>query len=349
MRSASILLALAAAFATSAAAAATLPAADPHIAVMGRSAQEPDGALRIAYPGVTLSLAFTGKSLSVDVASSGKDSYLEAVVDGGPPTKIHVPPQRASIVLVNGGASAHHRVDLMHRSETWHGVVTVAGFATDGVFEAAPVLASRKMLVLGDSVTCGEVIDRVPGEKNKPEWLNARASYGMLVAEALHAQVHLVCYGGRGLVRSWNGRTDEFNLPDFYELAIPDAANPAAWDHSRYEPDLILVSIGTNDFNPGIPDGAAYVRAYVGFVRTLLHNHPHAQIVLTEGAILDGEKKRALSGYIAETVARVGDRRVHAVPSMHHPGDAQDAHPTREQHAEMARELLPQLRAVMGW
>ncbi|MFP5389966.1 MAG: GDSL-type esterase/lipase family protein, partial [Gammaproteobacteria bacterium] len=174
-------------------------------------------------------------------------------------------------------------------------------------------------------------------------------SYGMLLGEALQAQVHLVCHGGRGLVRSWNKRTDEFKLPDFYELAIADAAQPVRWEHARYQPDLIVSAIGTNDFNPGVPDGEAYVRAYVKFVQTLLNNHPQAQIVLTEGAILKAGKKAALQVYLLETIKRVNDPGVHLVSASHQPGDARDGHPTGAQHAAMARELAPQLRRVMGW
>jgi hypothetical protein len=161
--------------------------------------------------------------------------------------------------------------------------------------------------------------------------------------------VQLVCFGGRGLVRSWNGKTDEYQLPQYYGMAIPDTAHPVMWKQKDYAPDLILVAIGTNDFNQGIPDHVPYVTAYTAFVRTLLRDHPHAQVALTEGAILDGEKKAALTAYIAETIKKVKDKRVHAVTSEHHPGDAVDGHPTTPQHAEMAQELAPPLRTLMGW
>src|SRR5690606_12198664 len=108
----------------------------------------------------------------------------------------------------------------------------------------------------------------------------------MLTAKALDAQVHLVCFGGRGLIRSWNGKTDEQNLPDYFEYAIADAHNPVAWDHSRYSPDLILSAIGTNDFSQGIPDREDYINAYTKLAYRLLDVHPQAKIVLTEGAIL---------------------------------------------------------------
>jgi hypothetical protein len=345
---AALLATLAALLAACGAQAAPAAASDERIARMGRTAEMPDGALRFAYPGVRLSLAFTGRTLSFEASSSGNQSNLEAVVDGGPPRLIRLGRERGRYTVVDAEQPGRHTVELMHRSETWQGVVTLAGFDTDGAFEAAPPLPARKMLVLGDSVTCAAGVDRSVDRKDSA-WTDPRHSYGMLAAQALGAQVHLVCYGGRGLVRSWNNRTDEFNLPDFYQLAIADGSEPVRWDHTRYQPDLIVSAIGTNDFNAGAPERSAYVAAYVRLVRTLLRNHPHARIVLTEGAILNGDAKRTMQAYIAETVEQVGDGRVRAIASAHHPGDASDAHPTGPQHAEMARELVSQVKPLMGW
>ena len=292
---------------------------------------------------------FTGKRLSFDAASSGEQSWLEVVVDGGAPVAVHLSAKSNTFVAFDGDDVRAHRVEIMHRSETWHGTVTVSRFSTDGQFAPAPALATRKIMVLGDSVSCGEALKRVPNENKNATWWDPRNSYGLLLGDAFNAQVHLVCHGGRGLVRSWNGKTDDANLPDYYNYAIADPVKPARWDHQRWQPDLIISAIGTNDFATGVPDREAYVKAYVGMLRELLRNHPQAQIVLTEGAILDGANKAALTGYIAETISRTGSARVRAVSSLHHPGADGDGHPTTLQHAAMARELAPQLRAVMGW
>jgi lysophospholipase L1-like esterase len=335
----------------------TIRADDARVTRMGRTVAEPDGTVRFGYSGVTLSLAVQGSRLSMEAAGGGANSLVDVVVDGGAPSVLHLDPQSRTYDLLKDAGPGQHRVDIVHRTETWLGVPVIARFSTDGHVVQAPALPSRKLLVLGDSVTCGAGMERPSGpdaaDKGKPSWWNAGASYGMLLGRALHAQVQLVCYGGRGLVRSYNNRTDEYQLPAFYELAIPDAAHPVKWKQADYQPDLILVAIGTNDFTQGIPERAMYVDAYVSFVRTLLRDHPHAKIALTEGAILDGEKKAALTDYIAATVARVGgqgsEQRVRAIPSIHHPGDAADAHPLTSQHAEMAQELAPQLSALMGW
>lgn len=326
-----------------------LRADDARVVRMGRTVATPDGALRFGYAGVTLRVAFDGTRLAMDASSSSGNSLLDVSVDGGAPVTLKPGPQLGRIELVKDAAPGRHTVELVHRTETWIGVPEIRDFVSDGSFTQAPPLPARKLLVMGDSVTCGTAMERLAGDKNDPAWWNARISYGMLAARALDAQVQLVCFGGRGLVRSWNGHTDEVQLPAFYELALADAAHPVKWQQADYDPDLILVAIGTNDFTPGIPAQAAYVSTYVRFVQTLLRDHPRTQIVLTEGAILDGEKKAALTTYLNETVQKSASARVHYLQSLHHPGDARDAHPTTPQHAAMAEELVPPLRRLMNW
>lgn len=348
-----IAAALAGAFACAQAQAADpsmLRADDARVVRMGRTVATPEGALRFGYAGVTLRVAFEGTWLSMDASSSSGNSLLDVSVDGGAPITLRPGRQPGRILLVRNAAPGRHTVELVHRTETWLGVPEIRDFVSDGSFVAAPALPARKLVVMGDSVTCGTAMERpTTGDKNDPSWWNARISYGMLMGRALDAQVQLVCYGGRGLVRSWNGHTDEYQLPAFYALALADAAHPVTWKQADYDPDLILVAIGTNDFTPGIPDGAQYVSTYVRFVQTLLRDHPRAQIVLTEGAILDGDKKAALTRYLNETVANSASARVHYVQSPHHPGDERDMHPTTPQHAAMAEELVPPLRRLMGW
>lgn len=328
----------------------TIPAANPPIATIGRTHTNSDSSLLLGFPGVSIKTEVVGKSLTADLQSSTGNSWIDVIVDDNAPITLKITNQPQTIELFNFAEEKKHFVEIIHRTENWQGQVTLKQFTLTGEkFLAAPLLPKRKMLVLGDSVTCGEAIDRVAGEEKNSRWWNARESYGMLTAKMLNAQVNLVCWGGRGLVRSWNGKTDEANLPDFYEFAVGDNDPAMKWDHTQYQPDLIVSAIGTNDFSPGIPEREAYVTAYVQLINKLLTHHPQAQIALTEGAILAGDKKTALIDYIREAISRVNDSRVHQVTSNNYPGDAQDAHPTKEQHAAMAKDLAPQLKALMDW
>lgn len=330
--------------------ATTLNANHEHITVMGRTQSLDDGSLRFSYPGTSLFINAEAKSLRMLAQSNSGNGWIDVIVDDEKPVRFQLAKEPRIYELFRFKKIGKHQVRITNRTETWQGVITLTAFNLDeGYLLPTSPLPTHKLLFLGDSVTCAEMIDRVPGEKANPSWSNARESYGMLTAAELNAQVQLVCYGGRGLVRSWNGKTDELNLPDFYPLTIPDQAAPIAWNKKAYQPDLIVSAIGTNDFSTGIPEREAYINAYVKLVNQLLSDYPSAQIALTEGAILNGDKKAALIDYIRETMSRVNNARVHQVMSNHYPGDEQDAHPTKEQHAAMAADLAPQLKALMNW
>lgn len=327
-----------------------ITAAQAPLAIMGRSYSAADQSYVFGFPGVSFSAQVIGSSLKADLQSSNGNSWIDVLVDGQLQSTQKISQQWQTIVLFNFPEVKRHRVDIIHRSENWHGSVKLGKLELTGEkFLPAPELPARKIMLLGDSVTCGEAIDRVAGEEKNTRWWNARESYGMLIARSLNAQVNLVCWGGRGLVRSWNGKTDDKNLTDFYEFTLGDSDPQMQWNHQNYQPDVILIAIGTNDFSPGIPARETYVSAYVQLINKLLRNHPQAQIALTEGAILNGEKKAALIDYLRETISRVNNNRVHQLVSNHYPGDAQDAHPTKLQHAAMAKDLTPQIKALMHW
>lgn len=327
-----------------------IPASDSSITIMGRTHTNSDKSIVMGYPGVSLFMQAEGKQLSIDIESSNGNSWIDVIVDDQPAKPIKISNQLQTVELFSFAESATHKVRITHRSENWHGKVKIAGFSLTGKqFLSAPELPKRKLLVLGDSVTCGEAIDRVADEQKNTRWWNARESYGLLTADALDAQVHLVCWGGRGLVRSWNGKTDETNLPEFYEYAVGDNNPDMKWDHKSYQPDAIVIAIGTNDFSPGIPDRDTYISTYVKLIQKLRRNHPQAEILLIEGSILNGESKKTLVDYIAETVKKLNDSKVHQGYSSHHPGDSSDAHPTKEQHSLMAKELTKQIKHLMVW
>lgn len=327
-----------------------IKANDERISLMGRAQTQDDGSLRFSYPGVSVFMNVEGAALTMTASSNNGNSWVDVIVDEGAPTRIQLAQATTTYELFRFTEPGKHKVRITNRTETWQGISTISGFVVDkGQLLTPSPLPKRKLLFLGDSVTCAEMIDRVAGAQANSSWSNARESYGLLTAAALNAQAQLVCYGGRGLIRSWNGKTDELNLPDFYPLTIPDQSAPVRWDKKSYQPDLIVSAIGTNDFSQGIPPREVYVSTYVTLVNQLLNDYPQAHIALTEGAILNGEKKAALIDYLRETISRVNDTRVHQVTSPHHPGDKQDAHPTKAQHAAMAADLAPQLKALMNW
>lgn len=357
MRTRAVAGALLALAAGSAPVSPLVPADDRRVRVTGRADRSRPGRVRIGYPGVALRLRFEGTSLAMRADATTPDVFFDVSVDGGPARVLRLPSGAGETVLAQGLPRGTHAVELVHRNETWQGVVSVVGFRTDGRLAPPEPPPSRRLLFVGDSVTCGENVDRAPGacRKDASHW-NAAGSYGLRLARALGAEAHLVCYGGRGLVRDWQGRTDVLNAPGFFDLAVPEEDGPA-WDHAAYAPDAIVLSLGTNDFSASagaLPERGPFVAAYVAFVRQVRSRHPSAGIVLTEGAIVSDEDparpvRTLLAAALDETVTRLGDPKVVHAPSARRPGDACDPHPTSAEHAAMARELEPAVRAVASW
>jgi len=201
-------------------------------------------------------------------------------------------------------------------------------------------------------VTCGEQAawDPARGLADKLN-SNARASFGHVLAQRLGAQCHLVSYGGRGVVRDWQGRRDVRQAPQFYDLALPDGP-PIPWDHRRYVPDVVGIQLGTNDCNLGLPDESEFVDAYVGLIVRVRGDAPDTWVLVMDSPIvrdLPGDPRRTgLHRYLEAVVARCASPRVALAPLRHYPGVPGNGHPTGAEHRAMADELEPLVRRGLG-
>ena len=328
----------------------------PGIIYEGRYATAANGAVRLGFPGVTAHLRFRGPSLTMQVSASD-DIYFDLSIDGAAPTLLGVKKGEGSYPIFQNGNATEHTVALTRRNESWQGTCDILRFELGGAGELLPppALPQRKLMFIGDSVTCGEMDSFVAG-RNFQDRLNsnARISYGMILARKFGAQCHLVSCGGRGLVRDWQGVRNGINAPQFYELALPD--DPAInWDHQRYVPDAIGIALGQNDFNLGLPDQVDYVNAYVQFIEKIRRDAPQAVIFLINSPMqndsdpLGDPRRAAMLAYLTQIVARIGSPKVVLARLSHYPGVPGNTHPTGAEHVAMAAELEPVFRRTLGW
>jgi hypothetical protein len=179
----------------------------------------------------------------------------------------------------------------------------------------------------------------------------------MLLARWLHAQAHLVSYGGRGITRNWDGNTNVNTLPVFFPRALPD--DPASiWDHTKYMPDVIVINDGT-DLDSGPMDAAKFTDAYAAFVATVRKAYPGAYILLSESNFqTDGSdgKPRTSRDQLLRTIQevvgrqhRAGDMRIRVVKTGYQPGTPTDTHPVAFQQEQIAQDFLGPIREVTGW
>ena len=313
---------------------------------------------RFAFPGSGFEVRFSGVSLSLAIVSDSDTSALTVVIDHGDPTLKLLRKGEQVVSLATELNDGPHTVEVYKRTEAWQGVVTLLGLqvASGGRLLDPPPLPTRKLMFVGDSVTCGEGVNNnatcTPDPASPSN--DAYHGYGMDLGRRLDAQVHLVCYGGRGLVRDYRGlgKSDGvLNAPEFLDLSIPsdEPANRAVWDHKKWIPDGIVVSVGTNDFNleTTVPlNGDAFVDEYLKFLKSLRGQYPNATVFATEGAIVTDPLLRR---YVQDAVGRAQDSRILWVPATHYPGNGCNGHPTREQHHRIADDLEPVLRKALTW
>ncbi len=337
---------------------ASVSPTDPHIKILGQYDGTDPEHPRFGYPGSGFLLRFNGSELRVEVSSDSDSSALTVVVDHGVPELRLLRKGTNEVTLVHAPSPGRHTVEVYKRTETWQGIVTLLGVHLPDAGEPLlpSILPRRKLLFIGDSVTCGSGIENDADCKADPERpaSDAYNAYGMLLGRRLDAQSHLVCYGGRGLERDYRGlgiADGVVNIPQFYQLAVAsdEPSSRVPWDASRWQPDAIIVSLGTNDFNLQKTkplDDKKWVSEYVAFVHALRKNYRHSFIFLTEGAIVTDPLLRQM---VQETAAKVHDKKVKDVPSSHYPGLPCDAHPTRMEHGKIADDLEPLIRQTLDW
>lgn len=325
------------------------------INIIGRYKGEPDNSLKMSYPGVTTGFTVNAKRAAIVAQSNTGNGRIDVLIDGVFSHTLQISMQQTKYPLFFSDTQVRHQVKLINRTESWQSINQLFSLeVVDGTMLPSPPLPQRKLLVIGDSVTCGAAVSRGAQCDTHINGHDARNSYAYKLADKLDANVHLVCFGGRGIIRSWDENPEDIQAPAFFEKALPFKDIDAPWDHKQYTPDAIIVSLGTNDFNPGIPDEFEFVSTYIDFVKHLNVTHPESHIFITEGGMLnDGNPERPnktiARKYLREIVKQADLSTVSFEPGRYYEGDACDSHPTAEQHEKMSQDLEAALRLHFNW
>jgi hypothetical protein len=319
------------------------------------------GKAEMGFPGITVRFAYRGPAPTLMMTGDSPTCYFNLSCNGWDPVIIRLNPGENEIALPTGAApAAGWVVELVRRTESWMGTASFDGLLLPAGCEilTPPPWPARRLMFIGDSLTCGEYDERFPNENDStPRSTNAARSYGMVLAKWLGAQVHLISYGGRGITRDWSGKRDTNTLPVFFPRTLPDQESPL-WDPSRYVPDVIVINDGT-DFDAGHQDEAAFTGAYSAFVAQVRAAYPRAFILLCEsGFQSDGSdgRPRTARDQLWRTINAVagrrkagGDSRVRAVHSRFFPGTPTNSHLVAFQQEQIAMDLLGPIREAAGW
>jgi lysophospholipase L1-like esterase len=351
----------------------------PAVQLIGRfDTRDPAGPLA-AWPGGRIIARFSGASVSarlheqVEDWMHGTPSEWDVIVDGAlQPKLVTSAGETKDYVLATGLPRGEHVVELYRRTEAQTGLTQFLGFDFgDGALLPPPPRKARRIEVIGDSAATGLGVEGAavgpdcPGVEWAARWENFHESFGALLGEALDAEVMGTAYSGKGMVKDiWP--EDKDTMPIIFPRANP-IDTQSSWDSHAYVPQLVLVTIGGNDFAIGQPvdEGPAtpedFTNTYDAFVVMLRARYPEAEILLIASASLsDSEppgrntRTNVVAG-IAQVLSRrqaAGDTHVDSfAPNLASASELTgcDSHGNPALHQRIAVEVGVRVRSLLAW
>ncbi len=323
----------------------------------------------VTFSGTELKATF----YATNTAVTGKHPFLVVLVDGEEdPTKgitVELTQGQGEYTLVTGLPDGTHTVKVLKRSEAQDSDTAVLQVVTDGRFLAPTPVKDFRIQYIGASTSVG--YGDLGGSPKTTNNSNGLLCYTYLTSYLLDAETSIFASSGWGLTRGWNtgGQASATQtIPAAYEYYATNAQNyvvttPGQWDHTDYQPDVIVIALGGNDFSS---NSAAYnaltdaqklayqetvTDALVAFVTTLRAYHPDAYVVLVYGLMSEATHVRNVSINAALRLSGETDK----VSSLAVTGAGQsgtgfgsDGHPTVAAYILAAGQLADHITAITG-
>lgn len=324
----------------------------PLIQYTGRIDFSDPGLPRFWQPGVYIAFRFKGKECEIvlndEVLWGNSHNYIELVVDG----KEHRLQMKSKCDTISlspyvSGKGVHSAI-VCKNTEANIGYLELAGIRCRELVKPQPK-PKRKIEFIGNSITCGMGNDdsEIPcGKRNWYDQHNAWLSYGALTARNVNAQYHLSSVSGIGLMHSCCNL--DIIMPTVFDK-VSMRNNAIQCDFTNYQPDIVTVCLGQND---GVQDSAAFCTNYISFMRQLRQYYPKATFILLSSPMADEKLRNFLRqsiNAVRSQLAQAGDNKIftHVFEKQYIGGC--DAHPSGEEHKQIARELITVIRNIMNW
>jgi lysophospholipase L1-like esterase len=352
----------------------TYEADDKNIVYSGRIDFTDPKKPKFSAAATTISAKWTGTACTIKLLDENRygmnRNYYDVSIDNGKAIKLAAIASQTDYEVGAGQAYGAHTVTIVKRTEAFIGFSQFLGFKFAGQIQPPPAKPNRRIEVVGDSITCGSGNEAANGSPQCLEdgfgqpYQNGSLAYGPVLARALAAEYHITSVSGIGLVRDYSDKYDARTLPQLYGLTFIEEMTSAAWDTSRFVPDVVVIGLGSNDFSPGdtvrpAMDQTTFSNGYIDFIGKLRGYYPNAHIFgISSPMLVDGwpaptdrsasDLKDSLTK-VVDHFTLLGDMKVHKFYVTKVTGEGCGVHPSVAQHAAMAREVGDYVKTVMGW
>lgn len=298
--------------------------------------------------------------------TEGSDTSIVAIPEE-PTARITLSKRENHIVLFDSPVEKTVTVRVMKFSEAAFGYAGFTSLELEGDLLSSPespaTASQLKLEFIGDSITCGYGIEGV-WEKDTFTTQQERPdkAYAFLTAKALGAQVQLCSWSGIGLISNYVD-PETIMLPDTHwlmqanwpytdkSLSLRLGIEPEVWDGAGYEPDIVVIHLGTNDISwvRGMEERRLEYTAQLRQLIEAVHRRsPRAKICCCLGIM--GEQ---LNASVEEAVnlfkkdfPNVAAKAVLFTQQLEEDGIAADWHPSAVTHKKAAELLAEALRTL---
>jgi lysophospholipase L1-like esterase len=317
----------------------------------------------LTWSATGISFAFSGTSASIEFESLTGSNSAELTIDG---TSTYIPNLFGlSISTPTNLTSGNHTVTFRKSSEASFGSIFLGNITTTGTFLPDPPASTRKIEVIGDSITSGYGIGGTLPCINTAALEIISETYSVQTANALRADYSIISWSGIGIIRNYgSGQIDTSPIMPvrYTKYGANDADNSYTFPEADV-PDAIVINLGTNDFGhtdgrPILP-GANYTAAMVTFVGSIQSGYrANATFFLLTSPMLGdgypaGEMVKSTQRQgLKDAVGILGESGIRAV-LVDWPDQGQelgcDYHPTPGTNGIGAGVLERSMRDVLGW
>jgi lysophospholipase L1-like esterase len=307
---------------------------------------------RAAWTASTVMARFKGTALNAHLQYTGTypDSFYQVAVDGRPTRVLELKKGQDLYEVARGLSDGEHVVELVRRNEAgWSAPFVFAGFQLekDGKLLALPPRSEKRLLIIGDSISCGYGNEAQRDEGNPLDKENGYLSYGAVAARRLGAEAQIVAWSGRKL-------SPNNTMAEVYDRILPQEEKSRA-DLKAWVPGVVVIDLGTNDFGDkkAPPEEKGWTAAYKDFVKTIRQTAPKAHIFIASGPMGTAPEWDKWAKAIVADLKAAGDTNISYLPF-----DTQDVngdgigghwHPNLKTHAKMADRLAREIEKAVGW
>ncbi len=350
----------------------TFSANEKNVKLIGRTA-EYEGIRWLALSASGVEFTFTGTSASFTLvgdsmySNSEKTPRFAVYINGERTVDDIVDSAEKTVTVFSSDEPAETTVKLLKLSEAQESTMGIKSINVNSVGGLAPTAEKAlKIEFIGDSITCGYGVDDPDKDHHfKTTTEDATKAYAFKTAEALDADYSLVSYSGNGIISGYtdNGtKQTSQRVPDVYDKVAKSWGNyngfnieELEWDFSKFQPDFVVINLGTNDASYTGSDKERvleYADGYKEFIKAVREKNPNAHIVCALGVMGATLYKNGVERAVTEYIEETGDTNVSSLQLSQQDGNtngyAADWHPTEASQQIAANELTDYLKSLIG-